>query len=86
MFYCIVGPTIIGYKAIIFPSLGYYCLDSKAMSSTTTKRSPPSGISVLISGAGIGGIMAGLELWRIGCEVRILERTEATVTGGSENS
>jgi hypothetical protein len=30
------------------------------------QRSPPNGISILISGAGIGGLMAALELWRTG--------------------
>lgn len=40
------------------------------------------GISVLISGAGIGGLMAALELWRKGCRVRVLERTPESLTSG----
>ncbi|KAF2464735.1 FAD/NAD(P)-binding domain-containing protein [Lindgomyces ingoldianus] len=55
------------------------------MSSTTaqrTQRSSPSGISVLITGGGVGGLLTALELWRRGCDVRVLERTNTTTTAG----
>jgi monoamine oxidase len=38
-------------------------------------RQSPTGISVLIVGAGVGGIMSALECWRKGHTVRILERS-----------
>ncbi|KAF7198547.1 FAD-dependent monooxygenase mdpD [Pseudocercospora fuligena] len=46
------------------------------------RRRPSNGTSVLISGAGVGGLMAALELWRKGCDVRILERTKTNHTQG----
>jgi len=35
---------------------------------------PTTGISVLIIGAGVGGIMSALECWRKGHTVRIVEQ------------
>jgi len=46
------------------------------------KRSQPSGISVLIVGAGVGGLVAALECWRKGHEVRIIEKSPARLTSG----
>lgn len=38
-------------------------------------RYPDTGISVLIVGGGIGGLMCALECWRKGHQVRVLERS-----------
>jgi heterodisulfide reductase subunit A-like polyferredoxin len=43
---------------------------------------PPSGINVLIIGAGVGGLVAALECHRKGHNVRIWERSESAVAGG----
>ncbi|CAK4030915.1 FAD NAD(P)-binding domain-containing [Lecanosticta acicola] len=45
-------------------------------------RDPLCGISVLISGSGICGLMTALECWRKGCTVRILERAKTEQTQG----
>ncbi|CZT16375.1 related to fusarubin cluster-monooxygenase [Ramularia collo-cygni] len=50
--------------------------------STPVLRSSPTGISALISGAGIGGLVAALELWRKGCNVRVFEKTAVSSTAG----
>ncbi|WPH01967.1 FAD-dependent monooxygenase mdpD [Acrodontium crateriforme] len=50
------------------------------------QRKPTNGISVLVAGAGIGGLMTALECWRQGCDVRILERTKTTITTGDSFS
>ena len=47
------------------------------------KRCSLTGISVLIVGAGVGGIMTALECWRQGHEVRLLERNSGPVGTGS---
>ncbi|GKZ16994.1 hypothetical protein AbraCBS73388_005981 [Aspergillus brasiliensis] len=47
-----------------------------------TQRYPQTGISVLIVGAGVAGLMAALECWRNGHEVRIVERSGEEVTTG----
>ena len=46
------------------------------------KRYPETGISVLVVGAGIGGLTAALECWRKGHSVRILERAPGPVYTG----
>ena len=56
------------------------------MAEEVLNRSSPNGISVLISGAGVGGLMTALECWRRGCNVRILERTKYNVTSGDSFS
>lgn len=48
---------------------------SPPSSSSLPTRRPPTGLSVLIAGAGIGGLVAALELWRHGFSVRIIEKT-----------
>ncbi|PYH95250.1 FAD/NAD(P)-binding domain-containing protein [Aspergillus ellipticus CBS 707.79] len=45
-------------------------------------RYPSTGISVLIVGAGVAGLMAALECWRNGHDVRVIERTPEQVTTG----
>ncbi|KAI2817744.1 hypothetical protein CBS133816_10438 [Aspergillus niger] len=47
-----------------------------------THRYPETGISVLIVGAGVAGLMAALECWRNGHNVRIVERSPEEVTTG----
>ncbi|MCJ1436611.1 hypothetical protein MMC27_005991 [Xylographa pallens] len=46
------------------------------------ERCQLTGISVLIVGAGVGGIMTALECWRQGHEVRLLERSSGPVGTG----
>ena len=41
-----------------------------------------NGISVLVVGSGIGGLSAARELWRIGCDVTVLERQPSEVLTG----
>ena len=43
---------------------------------------PPSGINVLIVGAGVGGLVAALECHRKGHNVRIWERSKSAAAGG----
>ncbi|KAJ8131845.1 hypothetical protein O1611_g1781 [Lasiodiplodia mahajangana] len=45
-------------------------------------RYPRTGIKVVISGAGIGGMFAALECWRKGNDVEILEQNDALSTLG----
>ncbi|KAL7629195.1 hypothetical protein AAE478_000715 [Parahypoxylon ruwenzoriense] len=45
-------------------------------------RFPPTGLRVLIVGAGVGGMMAALECWRKGMEVEIVEKSEKISTLG----
>lgn len=47
------------------------------------KLCPPSGISILIVGAGVGGLMSALECRRKGHNVRIIERTPTPSTAGN---
>jgi 2-polyprenyl-6-methoxyphenol hydroxylase-like FAD-dependent oxidoreductase len=49
---------------------------------TNVKRNAPNGISVIVSGAGVGGLMVALECWRKGCDVRIFERSAQNITTG----
>ncbi|KAK4499286.1 hypothetical protein PRZ48_009799 [Zasmidium cellare] len=52
--------------------------------STLPPRSPPTNTTILISGAGIGGLFTALEAWRHGFTVRILERaTHSSAQGDS---
>lgn len=53
------------------------------MDPKVSNRSQPNRISVLISGAGVGGLMTALECWRNGCDVRIFERSKGVVTIGT---
>ena len=50
--------------------------------ASTLKRYPETGISVLIVGSGIGGLMSALECWRKGHSIRILERSAGPVYTG----
>lgn len=52
------------------------------MGSIDVQRDSPLGMSVLISGAGVGGLTSALEFWRKGCDVRILERAKESLTTG----
>lgn len=44
---------------------------------------PPTGISCLIVGAGVGGLMTALECVRKGHSVRVVERSPAPSTAGN---
>jgi len=55
---------------------------SSAISPAAVNRSLSNGISVLVSGSGVGGLYTAMECWRRGCDVRIFERTKARVTTG----
>lgn len=46
------------------------------------RRYPRTGIKVVVSGAGIGGMFAALECWRKGNDVEILEQNDALSTIG----
>ncbi|KAL1886694.1 hypothetical protein Plec18167_000628 [Paecilomyces lecythidis] len=46
------------------------------------ERYSPSGISVLIVGAGVAGLMASLECWRKGHDVRIIEKSASRLLSG----
>jgi hypothetical protein len=51
--------------------------------SSLPSRHPSTGVSVLIVGAGMGGLMTALECWRKGHDVvGILERSEGPVYSG----
>ena len=50
--------------------------------ATKLKRYPETGISVLVVGSGIGGLMTALECWRKGHSVQILERSAGPVYTG----
>ncbi|KAI1260506.1 FAD/NAD(P)-binding domain-containing protein [Xylariaceae sp. FL1019] len=45
-------------------------------------RHAPSGIKVVISGGGVGGLLAALECWRAGHEVELLEQNDSLSTLG----
>jgi 2-polyprenyl-6-methoxyphenol hydroxylase-like FAD-dependent oxidoreductase len=49
---------------------------------TLPQRESPLGISVLIVGGGIAGLMAALEMWLQGLDVQVIERVPARLTAG----
>ncbi|KAK3112012.1 hypothetical protein LTR53_012154 [Teratosphaeriaceae sp. CCFEE 6253] len=51
-------------------------------SNDEVSRAPLSGISVLVIGAGVGGLVAALECYRKGHNVRVLERASSASAGG----
>lgn len=46
-------------------------------------RYPLSGVSVLIVGGGVAGLMAGLECWRKGHSVRMIEKSSSRLVSGT---
>ena len=56
--------------------------DATTNMASTLKRYPETGISVLIVGSGIGGLMSALECWRKGHSVQICERSSGPVYTG----
>ena len=46
-------------------------------------RYPPSGLRVLIVGAGPGGLLAALECWRKGHDVEIIEKASHLTSIGT---
>jgi NADPH-dependent 2,4-dienoyl-CoA reductase/sulfur reductase-like enzyme len=55
---------------------------SAVLSAEKVKFHPPTGISVLVVGAGVGGLMSALECRRKGHDVRVIERTPEPSTAG----
>lgn len=55
-----------------------------ANASEAVEQLPANGVSVIVVGSGIGGLSAARELWRIGCEVRVLERRAQEILTGKE--
>lgn len=58
--------------------------DAATDATSRLKRYPEVNVSVLIVGAGIGGLMTALECWRKGLSVRILERGPGPVYTGEQ--
>ncbi len=56
--------------------------DAATGMASTLKRYPETGISVLIVGSGIGGLLSALECWRKGHSVQIWERSAGPVYTG----
>lgn len=56
--------------------------DATTDTASRVERYPETGISVLIVGAGIGGLMTALECWRKGLRVKVLERSAGPVYTG----
>ena len=46
------------------------------------QRGPPVGISALVVGAGVAGLLCALELWRQGIDVQIIDRSPSRNTSG----
>lgn len=59
---------------------------TEIMGSTETPSLPtrgaPVGISALVVGGGVAGLMCALELWRHGIDVQIIERSPSRNTSG----
>lgn len=49
------------------------------------QRRPDTGITAVIVGGGVGGIMTALECWRKGIQVRIFERSLKPETEGKRD-
>lgn len=60
-------------------------INTEDFSAENINFHPPTGISVLVVGAGIGGIVAALECKRKGHDVRVIERTPAPNTAGKSS-
>ncbi|KAH8705249.1 hypothetical protein BGW36DRAFT_392919 [Talaromyces proteolyticus] len=54
----------------------------KNATTAVPKRESALGISVLIVGGGVAGLMAALEMWRQGLDVQIIERSTSRLTAG----
>lgn len=46
------------------------------------KRLSPTGISIIIAGGGVGGLMTALEAWRQGHDVQVFEKNLSLDTIG----
>lgn len=53
--------------------------------TSKTQGFPPTGISILIVGAGVAGIMAAIDCHRQGHTVRIVERAESRLVSGTQD-
>ncbi|KAF2209569.1 hypothetical protein CERZMDRAFT_46749 [Cercospora zeae-maydis SCOH1-5] len=56
--------------------------DQSKTTQDEVKCAPPTGIDVLVVGAGVGGLATALECVRKGHSVRVVERSEAASAGG----
>ena len=62
-------------------------LDAPAtISADRVKFEPPSGLSILVVGAGVGGLFSALECRRKGHSVRVIERYPSPSTAGQMTS
>lgn len=48
------------------------------------EKLPANRLSVIIVGSGIGGLSAARELWRIGCDVKVLEKRPHEILTGKD--
>ncbi|KAL7940961.1 putative monooxygenase [Trichoderma barbatum] len=55
---------------------------AKVLPGILPARSAPTGISVLIVGGGVAGLLVALECWRKGHDVRLLEKSSSRVLTG----
>lgn len=55
----------------------------RSLTINNVKTYPATGISVLVVGAGVGGLMAALECKRKGYDVRVIERTPSPSIAGT---
>jgi heterodisulfide reductase subunit A-like polyferredoxin len=55
------------------------------LSADNIKFQPPTGLTILVVGAGVGGLMSALECRRKGHNVQLIERTPALSIAGKSN-
>jgi hypothetical protein len=76
------------YKLAIMASSNAQQTPTSNHGADTVDRIPErweqSGISILIVGAGVAGLMAALECWRQGHEVRIIEKSTTRLLSGKQ--
>lgn len=65
------------------PSMPQTAQDFDQSTGRLPERLPPTGISVLIVGAGVAGLLAALECWRKGHNVRIIEKSPQRLESGN---
>jgi len=79
------SPSDSDYTSLIISAMSFYKQVDQAdavFSADKINFHPRTGISVLVVGAGVGGLMSALECRRKGHDVRIIERAPALSTAG----